>query len=176
MSVCRPGPAQNSLLTHSQKKTGPEKQAGRVMKKQMAPARNHYSLARRKKGPQKTNRPSAQALESPEPSISYVLGHQYRFHGNHRAVFFWVGLPAGPRPEIITHSLAEKNRPGKTGRPSNEKQMPLLFFHYSLRTGNRQSNSCSLSGNEMIPHLPDSLTRWNPVIDGYKSCKPGNNS
>ena len=111
------GPIQKSLLTRSQKKNRPAK----------------------------TKRPSAQALEGPEPSISYVLGHQYRFYGNRRAVFSWVGLPAGPRPEIITHSLAEKNRPGKTGRPSNKKQMPLLFFHYSLRTANRQSNSCSLT-------------------------------
>ena len=49
--------------------------------------------------------------------------------------FSGAGFPAGPGPEIITHSLAEKNRSGETGPPSNEKTNASLVFSLLTQDG-----------------------------------------
>ena len=140
MSVCRPIPAQNSLLTHSQKKTGPEKQAGRVMKKQMAPARNHYSLARTKNRPAKNKPPLSPGPREPRAFNILCSGSPIPIPRQPPGCFFLGWVPSrAPARNHYSLTRRKKNRPGKTGRPSNEKtnrpSQKSLLTHSQKKTG-----------------------------------------
>ena len=119
MIVSFPSGPRPEIITHSLAEKNRPRKTGRPSNeknKSPKPEIFTHSLAEKIR-PAKTKGCSAQALECPGPSNPYVLCHQYSFHGIHRTVFIWVGFPAGPEPEIITHSLAEKKQVRKN-RPA----------------------------------------------------------
>ena len=101
------------------KKTGPEKQAGRVMKKQMAPARNHYSLARRKKRPAKNKPPLSPGPREPRAFNILCSGSPIPIPRQPPGCFFlgWVPSRAPARNHYsLTRrkkKQAQKNRPAE---------------------------------------------------------------
>ena len=119
------------------KKTDPEKQAGRVMKKQMATSRNHYSLAHRKKQARKNKSPLSPGPGGPRAFNILCSGSQIPIPRQPPGCFFLDWVPSrAPARNHYSLTRRKKTGLGKQAGRVMKKQMPLLFFHYSLRTAN----------------------------------------
>ena len=148
MSVCRPGPAQNSLLTHSQKKNRPRKTGRPSNEKTNGPIQKSLlTRSQKRKQDRKNKTPLSPGPREPRAFNILCSGSPIPIPRHPPGCFFLCWVPSRA-PARNHYSLTRRKKTGQEKQAGRvmKKQMPLLFFHYSLRTTNRKSSSCSLTG------------------------------